>query len=271
MIRRQSRALFVATSRVLLRSGSGALALMLSASAAFAQTDSTKLAVPSRRIAPGDTTLRPAALRVDTLTYSLTAYRDGAELSVGTIRDELTKVASDKDTWVRVLSVQRAAAKLVDSTITELATLSPRQHRSAQPTRVMRIDIRGDKAGMRVRGTLGPADGPGVAIDTTLKSPFFDSSNWDLVLRSMPLAPGYEAVFRVYDLDTGLKDYIVRVVGSTPMHGEQAHVVQFRLGTGSEATVWIGATTKRLLQVETVLGPTTLLRQTLRPVAPASP
>jgi hypothetical protein len=239
------------------------LATLLSARAAIAQSDTIKLVVPSRRIAPGDTSLRPGALRSDTLTYALTAYRDGAELQVGTIRDELTRTMSDKDTWVRVLSVQRSAAKLVDSTVSELATLSPRQHRSSQPTRLMRIDIRGT----RVRGTLGPIDGPGVAIDTTLKTPFFDSGNWDLVVRSMPLAPGYEAVFRVYDLDTGLKDYIVRVVGATTLHGESAHVVQFRLGAGSEATVWIGSESKRLLQVETVLGPTTMLRQTLR-VAP---
>jgi hypothetical protein len=85
----------------------------------------------------------------------------------------------------------------------------------------------------------------------------------------MPLAPGFAAVFRVYDLETGMHDYIVRVIGSTTMMGEPAHVVLFQLGGPREVTVWVGDTTRRLLQVETPLGPTTLLRQTLRlPLSP---
>lgn len=219
---------------------------------------------PSRRIAPGDTSLRAAKLRPDTLTYDLMAFRDASAVSVGTIVDVLTRSTEGVPQLRRVLSVQRSAAALIDSTITDAGTMAPRQHRSYQPTRKMRIDI----AGMRVRGTLGPMEGPGVAIDTTLSTPFFDSGNWDLIVRAMPLAPGFAAVFRVYDLDTGLKDYTVRVVGATTMYGEAAHVVLFRLGAGSEATVWIGAESRRLLQVETPLGATTLLRQTLRAPAP---
>ena len=80
----------------------------------------------------------------------------------------------------------------------------------------------------------------------------------------MPLAHDYSAVFRVYDLETGLHDYIVRVIGMTTLMGEPTHIVLFQLGGKQEVTVWIGATTRRLLQVETPLGPTTLLRQTLQ-------
>jgi hypothetical protein len=202
--------------------------LMLRAEVALAQ-DST--AVP-RRIMPGDTSLRAMALRSDTLVYVLTGYRDGDEIPVGTITDILSRDAS----------------------------APPTLRRSLQPQRQLRIEF----SGTRVRGTIGPIDAPGVAIDTTLAMPVFDSGNWDLVVRALPLAAGYAAVFRVYDLDSGLRDYVVRVIGATTMHGEPAHVVLFQLGGQREITVWIGATTRRLLQVETPLGPTTLLRQTLR-------
>lgn len=217
-------------------------------------------AVPARRIAPGDTSLRAGGLRADTLSYALTGYRDAEEIPVGTMTDIITRTGTEQPLLRRVLSVQRGSAMLIDSTVTDGLTLAPRQHRSIQPQRLLQIDF----DGRRVRGRVGPVDTPGAAIDTTLSGPVFDSGNWDLIVRAMPLAPGYSAVFRVYDLDTGMHDYSVRVIGATPMHGEHAHVVLFQLGGQREATVWIGDTTRRLLQVETPLGPTTILRQTLR-------
>ena len=213
-----------------------------------------------RRVVPGDSSLRGAALRSDTLTYTLTGFRDGDEIPVGTITDVLTQSTSAPPQLHRVLTVQRGTARLIDSTITDLATLGPRLHASLQPQRRLRITFNGT----RVRGSIGPVDAPGVAIDTTLGSSVFDSGNWDLIVRAMPLAPDYSAVFRVYDLETGLHDYVVRVIGATTLMGEAAHIVLFQLGGKQEVTVWIGATTRRLLQVETPLGPTTLLRQTLR-------
>lgn len=224
-------------------------------------------AVVPRRVAPGDSSLRVKALRADSLTYALIGYRDGDEIPVGTITDVLRRDSSATPTLHRAMSVQRGTARLIDSSVSDGVTLAPKQHRSLQPQRQLRIDF----SGRRVRGTIGPATSPGVAIDTTLGSSVFDSGNWDLVVRAMPLALGYAAVFRVYDIETGMHDYIVRVIGTTPMYGENAHVVLFQLGGQREVTVWIGDTTRRLLQVETPLGPTTVLRQTLRVTPSPSP
>ena len=222
-------------------------------------------APPGRRIWPGDTSLRATGIRADTVTYALTGYRDADEIPIGTITDIVTRTGTDHPVIRRVLSVQRGASTLIDSTVTDAATLAPRQHRSIQPQRMLTIDFEGK----RVRGRIGPVDSPGAALDTTLAWPVFDSGNWDLVVRSMPLAADFAAVFRVYDLDGGMRDYRIRVIGSTPMLGENAHIILFQLGGQREATVWIGDTTRRLLQVETPLGPTTILRQTLRmPRAP---
>jgi hypothetical protein len=217
-------------------------------------------AATPRRVVPGDSSLRGAGLRIDSLTYTLTAFRDGDEIPVGTITDVMTQSTTSPPQLLRVLTVQRGAARLIDSSITDGSTLAPRLHASLQPQRQLRITFNGT----RVRGNIGPVDAPGVAIDTTLGSAAFDSGNWDLIVRAMPLAPEYWAVFRVYDVETGLHDYVVRVIGTTTLMGEAAHIVLFQLGGQREVTVWIGATTRRLLQVETPLGPTTLLRQTLR-------
>lgn len=219
---------------------------------------------PTRRIVPGDTSLRAAGIRADTLTYTLTGYRDGNEIPVGTMTDVVTRTGTDQPLLRRVLTVQRGSAYLIDSTVTDARTLAPRQHRSVQPQRLLQIEF----DGRRVRGRVGPVDSPGAAIDTTLASAVFDSGNWDLIVRAMPLAADFAAFFRVYDLDSGMRDYKVRVIGSTPMLGEQAHIVLFQLSAQREATVWIGDTTRRLLQVETPLGPTTVLRQTLRVQGP---
>jgi len=213
-----------------------------------------------RRIAPGDTSLRVGAIRVDTLTYALTGYRDGQEIAVGTITDRITREGDATPLLRRVLIVERGGARLIDSTLSDARTLAPRQHRSWQPQRHLQLDF----SGMRVRGSIGPPDVMGAAIDTTIATPAFDSGNWDLVLRALPLDSGYIATYPVYDLETGLHLYQVRVIGATTMLGERAHVVLFLLGGQQEVTVWIGATTRRLLQVETPVGPTTILRQTLR-------
>jgi len=218
-----------------------------------------------RRVVPGDTTLRPGGLRADTVTYTLTGYREGDEIPVGTITDILTRVDGAVPLIRRVMVVQRGMSRLTDSSLTHATTLAPREHRSWQPQRQLQLEF----TEKRVRGRIGPPDAPGMAIDTTLSAVAFDSGNWDLVVRALPLAPGYAATFPVFNLETGSHTYGVRVVGETTLYGERAHIVIFQLGGQREITVWIGAMSQRLLQVETPLGPTTLLRQTLR-VSPPS-
>ena len=212
-----------------------------------------------KRIVPGDSTLRPARLHSDTLTYELVGFREGQVVPVGTIRDELTLEEGPPPQLRREIVVQRGSARLIDSSLTDVATVAPRRHVSRQPQRDIQLNI----VGRRVRGTIGPSGTPGAAIDTTLGSMVFDAASWDLVVRTMPLARDFAAVFRVWDIETGLRDYTVRVIGSTPLRGETAWILLLQLGGPREITVWIGQTTGRLLQVETPVNETTVLRQTL--------
>lgn len=214
-----------------------------------------------RRVAPGDTSLRFTALASDTAVYYLNAYRGLEEISIGTITDVLTRTSDKTPQLRRVLLVERGQTRFTDSTLSDAKTLAPKRRYSWQPQRVLELEFTGKK----VKGMLGPPDAPGVPLDTTLMVPAFDAGNWDLVVRAMPLAPDYEATFPVFDIETGTHLYGVRVVGSTTMMGESAHIVMFQLGGTRVVKVWIGATTRRLLQTETPIDANVSLMQTLRP------
>lgn len=217
-------------------------------------------AVNVRRVAPGDTSLRFTALASDTTLYFLNAYRGVEEISIGTITDVLTRTTDKMPMLRRVLIVERGTTRLTDSTLSDAQTLSPKRRYSWQPQRVLQLEF----TGQQVKGMLGPPDAPGVPLDTTLMVPAFDAGNWDLVVRAMPLAPDYQATFPVFDIETGTHLYGVRVIGSTTMMGEAAHIVMFQLGGTREVKVWIGVTTRRLLQIETPIDANISLMQTLR-------
>ena len=219
-------------------------------------------AVPAVLIAPGDSTLRGSRIAADSVQYSLIAYRGEQQQVLGTAVDVVKlEMRGDVPVIQRVLTVSPGQAPLIDSTVTDARTLAPRRHRQVSSSRLISIDF----DGKRVKGSIGPVDVPSLPIDTTLALAPFDSGNWDLVVRSMPLHRGYTARFRVYDTDSGLREYRVEVTGSATVQGEEAHVVIFTLAPKRESVVWIGKESHALLQVETLIDGSTMLRQVRRP------
>ncbi len=209
-------------------------------------------------IAPGDSTLRGSRILADSVQYSLIAYRGEQQQMLGTAVDVVKlEMRGDVPVIHRVLTVSPGRAPLIDSTVTDARTLAPRRHRNVSSSRLISIDFNGK----RVKGSIGPVDVPSLPIDTTLAIAPFDSGNWDLVVRSLPLEKGYAARFRVYDTDSGLREYRIEVTGSATVLGEEAHVVIFTLAPKRESVVWIGKESRRLLQVETLIDATTMLRQ----------
>lgn len=209
-------------------------------------------------IAPGDTTLRGSRIVADSAQYSLIAYRGTQQQTIGTAIDVVKlEMRGDVPVIHRVLTVSPGRAPLIDSTVTDARTLAPRRHRNVSPSRLISLEFNGT----RVKGSIGPVDVPSLPIDTTLAIAPFDSGNWDLVVRSLPLEKGYAARFRVYDTDSGLREYRIDVTGSATVLGEEAHVVIFTLAPKRESVVWIGKASRRLLQVETMIDANTMLRQ----------
>lgn len=209
-------------------------------------------------LVPGDSTLRGSRISADTARYSLIAYRGAQQQQIGSVIDIVALEARNGAPMIqRVLTVQRGMAALIDSTVTDARTMAPRSHRTLQPQRRIALEF----SGKRVKGSLGPIDVPSLPIDTTLAVAPFDSGNWDLLLRAMPLVKGYTARFRVYDVDGGLREYHIEVTGMATVLGEDAHVVVFSLAPGRESVVWIGKTSGHLLQIETLIDANTMLRQ----------
>ncbi|MBL0938768.1 MAG: hypothetical protein IBJ03_07725 [Gemmatimonadaceae bacterium] len=216
-------------------------------------------AVQPRVVQPGDSSLRPLTATGAT-TYALTLFRDGDEVPVGRLLDTVRVDTVDGNAvYRRVLTTQRGTLRLIDSTDTDARTLSPRRRRTQQQERRVLLDF----TGRRVKGSLAPQDVPSVPVDTTLPFAAFDAGNWDLVLRAMPLAAGYQAQFVVFDIDVGLRRYLVAVTGTTTLYGEPTWVVKLTLGRGRESIAWIGQNTGRLLQLETTISESTMLRQVL--------
>ncbi len=219
------------------------------------------LAAQPRLVLPGDSLLDPRRLAAGTHAYTLTAWQGAASLPLGRITDHQWRDSSAAGVVVRrVLTVQRGGVQVVDSTATDGRTLAPLRHAAQQPTRRFTLAF----TGRRVKGSLAPEGFPGVPLDTLLTTPFFDASNWDLVLRALPLAPGVHVQLPVYDLDGGLHPVELRVTGRAAVQGEEAHVVVFTLAANRESTVWIGAASGRLLRMETLVGGV-LLEQRLVP------
>jgi hypothetical protein len=214
------------------------------------------------RIVPGDSVLRSTWRTTwrtaDSVRYALTMFRDADEIPVGQLVDVWRPdTIGGVPVVVRVQRLQRGTVQLVDTTVTDQRTLAPRTRRSLQQNRRVLLEFNG----ARVKGSLAPLDAPPVPLDTTLRVAPFDAGNWELLLRALPLEKDFAARFPVYDLDGGLREYRVNVTGRTPIQGEDCHVVILTLARNRESVVWVSVATGQVVQIETMLGETTLLRQ----------
>jgi len=210
------------------------------------------------RIVPGDSVLGRSWRTADSVRYALTMFRDADEIPVGQLVDVWRPdTIGGVPVVVRVQRLQRSTVQLVDTTVTDQRTLAPRTRRSLQQNRRVLLEFNG----ARVKGSLAPLDAPPVPLDTTLRVAPFDAGNWELLLRALPLEKDFAARFPVYDLDGGLREYRVNVTGRTPVQGEDCHVVILTLARNRESVVWVSVATGQVVQIETMLGETTLLRQ----------
>lgn len=244
-------------SRATLRVGA---MLLTGMSATSLQAQASAAEPLPRRVVVGDTLLRGSRITSGSVRYALTMYRDADEIPVGRLFDAVrVDTVNGVPMILRVQRLQRGTVTLVDSTTTDALTLAPRTRRALQQNRRVLLEF----AGRRVKGSVAPLDVPPVPLDTTLVLAPFDASNWELLLRALPLEKGFTARLPVYDPDVGLREYRVAVTGSTPIQGEAAHVVTLTIARNRESVVWVSQQSGIVLQIETMLGETTLLRQVL--------
>lgn len=210
---------------------------------------------------PGASNLEPTRIRFGTLEYVLSILREGEEQIIGSITDEILPIRGDDPVIKRVQTIRRSGGVNIDSTVTDAQTLAPRWHYGVQAQRIVFLEF----DGARVRGSITPKTGAARMIDTTLADAVFDSSNWDLAVRALPLEEGDAAIIQVYDVEQQLHRYGVRVA-DRELRGKSfiVHVI-VQLGRNNEAHVWFDDVTRTLLRIETPVQPGVILRQVLKP------
>jgi hypothetical protein len=217
---------------------------------------SSTAAVRGDTLLPGDARIDARRLAPGTEQVAWTMERAGQpSRNFGNAVDQLGSVSLDgQAALLRVMTVQRGTATLIDSTWSDARTLAARRHRSVQPGRRLFVDW-ADRA---ITGRIEPASGAPIARDATYLVPSFDSSNWELIVRAMDLNVGVRRVYPVYDVDGLLQWYVARVTDTTSVAGRPAWVVKAELGTSGTATLTIEQATRRLASVEVPLGQGTL-------------
>ncbi len=217
--------------------------------------------VAAQTTIPGSPNVEPTRIRYGTFEYVLSVLRDGEEQVLGSLVDEILPIRGDEPVIRRVQTSRRGGGLYVDSTVSDAQTLAPRWHHGVQPQRAILLEFDGARVAGRVDATSKAAR----MIDTTMGDAFFDASNWDLAVKSLPLEEGDAAVIQVYDVDQQLRRYTVRVA-DRELRGKNAlvHVV-VQLGRNNDAHLWLDDITRTVLRIETMLEPGVLLRQLLKP------
>ncbi len=217
-------------------------------------------AVPPRVLSdtlyPGDTRVDARRLVSGSSERVMTVERAGQPVrALGSSVDVLGAVTfNGAPALLRVGSVQRGTATLIDSTWSDPRTLAPLRHASVQPARRLFVEW----TGAVIRGRVEPTTGAPIRKDSTFAVPSYDSSNWELVIRAMDLGVGVRRVLPVYDVDGLLQWYVVRVVDTTSVDGRAAWIVKADLGVAGVATMTIEQASRRLALVEVPMGQATL-------------
>ena len=206
-------------------------------------------------VVPGLALQVTTAAGPDTIIYQRTITRSGQDSSAGTRTVVRQVVRAPRHG--RLLQVEQrfpgGGGEIVDTAVSDLATLAAVAHRSHQPTRIMRFTFQGGDA-LGTVTALRPSGDSIAAVDQPLGGPIFDSNVIDLVVAALPLAPGYT---------TNLPFFIYERGGRVAMPvavRERATVALSRLGPrdawvvtvgvpGAPATIWVDTETRAVLRV----------------------
>jgi hypothetical protein len=158
--------------------------------------------------------------------------------------------------------LEHVMGTLVDSTYSRRSDLAPLLHRSHQPP--LRSTLQFD--GASVRGMIRRQSGAEQVIDTTYALPFFDSGNWDLVLRALVLDGPESVRISVYDQNNGGQLWYRAEVGELERQGESGALRRITAELGrSRATLWIDPATRVAQRIEMEVGLGMLMRQVRLP------
>lgn len=210
---------------------------------------------------PGSPSIDVKRIKFGVVEYTLTLVKEGEDDEyVGIVRDEILPFFEADPVLRRVQVLIRSGAMTIDSTWSDGENLAPRWHKSVQPKRTIEFEM----SGLELRGVIAPNDTTAITLDTTFKEQVFDASNWDLVVRALPLNIGDASTIATWDAEKKGQQYSVRVIDRQSWKNTDVIHVTVELGGGRMAHAWFDENTRVLLRVETQLSPDTVLRQILK-------
>jgi hypothetical protein len=202
-------------------------------------------------------------LRLGTDSMAIYLVRGSDTVPTGAVWDELSRRTEGNGVTVlqRVYrSRDRVLGERVDTVVDQPGTLAPIRLRS----RTARSQEFLDFADQRVIGWLRLANGDSVAVDESLPAMVYNSSSFDLVLRSAPLSEGWSAEVPAFLASTRrVLPLRARVDALERIGGEPCWRVEAEF-VGMPVTFWIHEQSRALCQQVMQVNPDTqvLFRRT---------
>jgi hypothetical protein len=156
-----------------------------------------------------------STLRVGPITKRIRAGRNGQTVDRGETTQHIARVTRNgRQLLISTITFNPPGGPATDSSIADAVTLAPILHTGHFPAHDMRLDF----AGARVQGHYTDTGKPAGLIDHRMNARPYDSSLFDLVIASLPLADHYAArvPFYIYE-QGGLVWWDVRVTGKQPL------------------------------------------------------
>jgi hypothetical protein len=133
-----------------------------------------------------------------TMSVLRRAEREAKPLGTMTV-EQATLESGDSRLLRRVIVYDYGArGRVVDTTLEVAKTLAPVSERTYKPSGFIRLDF----TGSRVTGAMGKTAAP-ETIDDSLPTPAFNSTDLELVLRSLELREGLRDSLPIYDPEMG--------------------------------------------------------------------
>jgi hypothetical protein len=170
---------------------------------------------------PGGSDIDDSKLVPDTWEVTVTLKRDGREMRAGSTRYELAELPGGR--WAYITQTTSQLGTATDTSIARRGTLEPISHRSHAVPRTLLLEYEG----RTVTGRHIPRDSAAREIAHVTERPTFDAAMLDVILRTLPLAPGYTTRLPMYiEAETGLTWFGVTVVGDTTVGTTDAWQVE---------------------------------------------
>jgi hypothetical protein len=148
----------------------------------------------------------------------------------------------------RVSHFQSANAEVTDSILTRGNGLVPVWEISHQTSKLMHLAF----DGRRVTGDVMATGKPKETIDQTMAVAPFNSSDLELLVGSLPLAPKYRALVATYEYESaGLRLDTLSVTG----RDKDSWIVRLSRGDSASFTLWLDANSKHVGKMEIASNP----------------